>query len=121
MDVRALNDPRTFDWTQIATFTAGWLEYLVEYNNDGSIKHMRLEGWSANADATQYKLNVCKGVKWNNVDDFTAQDVARNIKDWCDKAVEVNSMAGHMTSFIYGDTRKSQLTRSKLLPAILYF
>jgi len=25
MEVRALKDPRTFDWTQIATYTAGWL------------------------------------------------------------------------------------------------
>ena len=30
MEVRALKDPRTYDWTQIATYTAGWLEYLVE-------------------------------------------------------------------------------------------
>jgi peptide/nickel transport system substrate-binding protein len=29
MEVRALKDPRTYDWTQIAHFTAGWLEYLV--------------------------------------------------------------------------------------------
>ena len=36
MEVRALKDPRTYDWTQIATVTAGWLEYLVEYNSDGS-------------------------------------------------------------------------------------
>ena len=34
MEVRALKDPRTYDWTQIAHSTAGYLEYLVEYNND---------------------------------------------------------------------------------------
>ena len=26
MEVRALKDPRTYDWTQIATFTAGGME-----------------------------------------------------------------------------------------------
>ena len=36
MEVRALKEPCTYDWTQIATYTAGWLEYLTEYNSDGS-------------------------------------------------------------------------------------
>ncbi|MFT5742108.1 MAG: peptide/nickel transport system substrate-binding protein [Paracoccaceae bacterium] len=107
MPVYAMKDPRTFDWSEIAHVASNWLEYLVEYNSDGSFEPRLLASWDVSADAKTYTLNVRQGVKWNNGDDFTAEDVARNIAGWCDKAVEGNSMAGRFAILIDSATDKA--------------
>lgn len=108
METKALKDPRLFDWSEMANFTRGWLEYLVEYNADGSLRGMLLESWAANEDASEYTLNVRPGVTWNNGDAFTAEDVARNIIGWADGTVEGNSMAARVSSLIDADTNQAR-------------
>lgn len=106
METKALKDPRTADWSQIADFTRGWLEYLIEYERDGSFRGMLLEKWEANENATQYTLYIRKGVTWSNGDPFTAKDVVFNITRWADGTVDGNSMASRMSSLQDAKTKK---------------
>ena len=99
-EVRPLKDPRTFDWSQIANQCRGLLEYLVRYRRDGTFSGMLLDRWEISEDATEYVLHVREGVRWNTGAEFTAEDVAHNIRRWCDKSEPTNSMAGRFATLV---------------------
>jgi peptide/nickel transport system substrate-binding protein len=113
--VKPPKDPRSYDWSELGNQTRGLLEYLVEYQHDGSFRGMLLKGWEVNADATRYVLHLRRGVTWSNGDPFTAADVAHNIARWCDTRAPDNAMASRFPGLVdpaTGQLRAGALTIS---------
>jgi peptide/nickel transport system substrate-binding protein len=52
---------------------------LTEYNDKLEIQPRLVESWDVNSTATEYKLNLRKGVTWHTGRDFTSEDVKWNL------------------------------------------
>ena len=84
MRVQRMDDPATYDWTQMSNQTRHILEYLTRTGSDNITRPYLAESWEASDDLKTWTLNLRKDVTWSNGDAFNADDVVHNFTRWLD-------------------------------------
>ncbi len=97
--VQKVTHPAQFSWISGTNMLRQVAEYLT-YTDENNVTHpYLLENWQASDDLKTWTLNVRKGVKFNNGDTFTADDVIFTFNQWLNKDVG-SSMMGMVGSYL---------------------
>jgi peptide/nickel transport system substrate-binding protein len=99
MELQQIDHPARFSWVQQANVSRQVGEYLTETGPDNITRPLLLEKWEASDDLKTWTLFLNKGVKFNNGDELTADDVMFNFSEWLDPDIgsSIISLMNYLT------------------------
>ena len=106
MNVMAITDPATFDWTEKGNGARQITESFVRIGNDNVARPYLAEGWSVSEDLKTWEFRLRRGIKWSNSDDFNADDVIFNVSRWLDPATGSSNQSSFSAMTTTVDTGK---------------
>ena len=97
--VQKITHPAQFSWVAPSNVGRQVAEYLT-FTDGKNITHpYLLKNWEVSDDLKTWTLNLRQGIKWNNGDTFTADDVIFNFNQWMNKDVG-SSMLGLVGEYL---------------------
>ena len=97
--VQKVTHPAQFSWVEPTNMFRQVAEYLTLTDKDNITHPYLLEKWTASDDLKTWTLDLKKGVKFNNGDELTADDVVFSINQWLNKDVG-SSIMGLMGGYL---------------------
>ncbi len=97
--IQKVTHPAQFAWINPSNQLRQVAEYLT-YTDEDNITHpYLLKNWVASEDLKSWTLNLLQGIKFNNGDEFTADDVVFTMNQWLNKDVG-SSILGLMGTYL---------------------
>jgi peptide/nickel transport system substrate-binding protein len=100
MQLQLLDHPARLSWVEGANVVRQLGEYLTETGPDNITRPYLLDRWEASEDVMTWDLYLKQGIKFNNGDDLTADDVMFTFGEWLNPDVG-SSMLG-LLSYLGG-------------------
>ena len=104
--VERVDNPATFSLVSASHPWRHVIEYLTHTDPDGITHPYLLDSWKASDDLLTWTLVLRQGIKFNNGQELTADDVMFNFKQWLTESVK-SSMFGAMSYMDYSGVEKT--------------
>jgi len=94
-----IKDPAQLSWNEPSNIVRTVAEYLTYTDKDNITHPYLLQNWKADTDLKTWTLNLRSGIKFNNGDELTADDLVFNFKRWLNKDTG-SSMSGLIGGYL---------------------
>ena len=95
MQLQLLDHPARLSWVEGANVVRQFSEYLTLTGSDNITRPYLLDRWEASDDVMTWDLYLKQGIKFNNGDELTADDIMFTFGEWLNEDVG-SSMLGLM-------------------------
>jgi peptide/nickel transport system substrate-binding protein len=97
--VQKVTHPAQFSWVNPSNQLRQVAEYLTVTDGSNITHPCLLKNWEASGDLKAWTLNLRQGIRFNNGDEFTADDVVFTMNQWLNKDVG-SSLLGMVGSYL---------------------